>query len=197
MKKINETLRAGKITEGNRRQQLYINITVILGVILIFFWTSLYEKTFIDIKIILSILIFSSLFASFFLFKTYITICGYSRFIKRNMTYNLLIRISVFILIALPIGNLSVFIFLYKNQHNADEKTQIIIVEPQNIYESDRKGHKYVGYEMSFDGITKNFSDFNRPIEEIQNSKIKFEIRKGFFGYDFYENYNFENEKKW
>jgi hypothetical protein len=198
MNKLKEIVLSGKTNKGNKRQQTYINISVLLGFILLFFWTSLYEKTFLDVKIVLLVLFLPSLIAAFFLFKKYLAICGYSGAVERNAGYNVLIRLLVFLLIAMPVGNFTVFTFLFTNQQFAAAQTRTVKAAPENIYEGQRKGTKYTSYEISHDGITKRLRSYQLSAEEMQKQHISITMRKGCLGFDFYEKYTYEpNQNNW
>lgn len=198
MNLFKKSLNSGKINKGDKRQQWYINISVLLGFVLAFIWTSIFKKTFIDVKIVLALVLIPSFIVYLFLFKKYVTICGYLHFIKMQTSYNLLIRFLVFLLIAMPVGNFIAFTFFFSNQLFSNQETQIIKLQPQNIYESKLKGKRYISFEITLDGTTKRLRSFEKSIDEIQESQLEFEVREGYFGYRFYEKYKTKKaEKNW
>lgn len=196
MNLFKKSLKAGKISKGNSKQQSYINASVFVGMLFLFLWTSIYKKTFIDVKIVLAIVFIPSFLAYLFLFKKYITICGYLHFIVKSTTYNILIRMLVFLLIAIPVGNFAALTFLYSNKIFAEKTCENITTIPKDIYESKLKGKRYTSYEISLDGTTKTLRSFEKSVAEMENSQLEFQIRTGSFGYRFYEKYEVTTRKE-
>lgn len=198
MNLFKKSLNSGKINKGNKRLQWYINISVLLGFVLAFIWTSIFKKTFIDVRIVLALVFIPSFIVYLFLFKKYVTICGYLHFIKMKTSYNLMIRFLVFLLVAMPVGNFIAFTFLYSNQLFSDKDAQMITLQPQDIYESKLKGKRYTSFEITLDGTTKRLRSFEKSLGEIQDSQLEFEVREGYFGFRFYEKYKTKKaEKNW
>ena len=189
MNVLKKTIRSGKVNKGNKKYQSYINVSVLIGFVLLFFWTSIFKKTFIDYKIVMALVLIPSFLAYLFLFKKYVTVCGYVHLIAKNTIYNVMLRVLVFLLVAMPVGNCIALTFLFSNQYFAPQSVRMITLFPKNIYEGKLKGHPYTSVEISFEGITKRLRLNDLGLEEIQNSKLEFKIQEGFFGYPFYEEY--------
>lgn len=198
MNVLKKTIRSGKVNKGNKKYQSYINVSILIGFVLLFFWTSIFKKTFIDYKIVLALLLVPSFLVYLLLFRKYVTVCGYVHLIAKNTIYNLLLRVLVFLLVAMPVGNSIALTFLFSNQYFTPGSVRIIPLFPKNIYEGELKGQPYTSVEISIEGITKRLRLNDVGIEEIQNSKLEFAIQEGFFGYPFYEKYKIINlEDDW
>jgi len=198
MNPIKYSLQKGKKNPGDKKLQLYINLSVIIGFILLVAWISMFERVFVDIKTVLFLLFSTSIIAAFFLFKKYALICGYSEYLKSQYAYNFLIRILTFILIAMPVGNFTVFTFFIINNNVADKHIERITLIPSNVYEGSKKGRNYTAFEITLDGVTKPLKSFDKSADDLRKLTLAMEIREGYFGYKFYDDYRFQPvEKEW
>jgi hypothetical protein len=176
----------GKTRNKNTKAERLINISVLTGFFFMIFWIIfLFPKVFIDIKLVLAILFIPGLIISFFISNKIISTLGYRTQIKKDYSYNIVIKIATYLLITIPIGNLLVITFLGINTIFKEFKTETVYLEPKNISEDySRKTRDYYSHlEVEYNGVSKQINFGHTPLTEMYHKKIKMEISKGFFGY--------------
>lgn len=196
MKIAKEIVFQGKNSPGDLKKQSYINFFVILGFLLLGLWTIfIYPKTFIQIKPILALIFLPSIVVTVFLYKKILLACGYDSYIQGNFKYNSLIKVLVYILITIPVGNIIVSIFLFSNYLFAEIKTQTFIVKPYDIDESySRENHdNYSHVQIKFDDIEKQINFGSVPIDSLSTKIIKLKVSKGLLDYYIIRSRRLEN----
>lgn len=192
---LTNILKAGKKSKGNLKIQAYINLFVIFGFLLFIFWTLfLYPKTFVDIKLILSLLFLPGIIIALFSFKKILQSCGYEYYLQGNFKYNILTATLAYFLITIPIGNIIVSIFLSVNFFFAEREVQIIDVTPNNIREATSSGSSssYTKIQIEAFGIRKNINIGHTAIERVSSKLLRLEFSKGLLGYNIIRGYRFE-----
>lgn len=177
-----EFIAKGKSDRGDKRKQNYINISVGSGFIILFVWQTFFFKyAFVPASLIWILVLAPSIFISFFAYKRYMEICGYSEL--QAIGYKILMRLLVLILIAMPVGNTSALIFLAMNDLLSDKQTKTISIEPTNSYTGKSKGKIYTSFEITHSGVTKRRKIFGQSIESVEGKTVEMEVKNGFFGY--------------
>lgn len=171
-----------------------------LGFLLLGVWTIfIYPKTFVPLKVILSLMFIPSLIVTFFHYKKILTACGYKLYLQ-DLAYNIIMKILVYVLVTIPIGNIIISVFLLSNFLFADSKSQTYSKKPYNIDKSySRRSRKnYSHLDIKFNGIEKQINFGSVPTDSISTKIIKLEVSKGLLGYYIIRSRRLENvSKEW
>lgn len=140
-----------------------------------------------------------SLIVTPFLYKKVLIACGYKLYMQ-DLAYNLMMKILVYVLVTIPIGNIIISVFLLSNFLFAEPKSQTYIEKPYNIDQSySRRSHKnYSHLDIKFNGIEKQINFGSVPADSISTKIIKLKVSKGLMGYYIIRSRRLENViKEW
>lgn len=161
-----------------------INFSVLTGFLFLLIWIFFfYQKTFIDIKIILGLLFIPSLV---------IAISFYKKIVPVNLgssLFNYISYVVVYLLITIPIGNFIVILFFSINTFLASDTIEKVNLKTENVGVTKirkrtlSKNKYYSHFDVTYDGVSKRFKTGNTPIDDIENKTVEFKLAKGFFGY--------------
>lgn len=167
-----------------KKHNKLINFSVLTGFLFLLIWIFFfYEKTFIDIKIVLALLFIPSLFITIFFYKKFVPIN------IENTLLNTISYILVYFLVTIPIGNFIVILFFSINTFLASDSIEKVNLKTENVditkirKRTLNKNKYYSHFDVTYDGVSKEFKTGNIPINDLENKIVEFKLTKGFFGY--------------
>ncbi|WP_298115147.1 hypothetical protein [Flavobacterium sp.] len=167
-----------------KKHKKIINLSVITGFLFLLIWIFFfYQKTFIDIKIVLALLFIPSLIVTILFYKKFVPIS------LENTLLNILSYILVYFLITIPIGNFVVILFFSINTFLASDHIEKVNLKIENVNVTKirkrtlNKNNYYSHFDVTYNGVLKRFKTGDTPIDELENKTVEFKLAKGFFGY--------------
>ncbi|WP_298137557.1 hypothetical protein [Flavobacterium sp.] len=167
-----------------KKHKKIINLSVITGFLFLLIWIFFfYQKTFIDIKIVLALLFIPSLIVTILLYKKFVPIS------LENTLLNTLSFILVYFLITIPIGNFVVILFFSINTFLASDHIEKVNLKIENVDVTKiqkrtlNKNNYYSHFDVTYNGVLKKFKTGDTQIDELENKTVEFKLAKGFFGY--------------
>ena len=177
-------IKKGKKAKGNLKAQGKINKLVLIGFAsTLYCMLALFPNTFIDLKIVLGLYFIPSIPLAYKLNKTIIKICGYEQHNSNTPSYNIVINLLSYVLIAVFVGGLTVTLFLKINMVFTENKSETHYIKPQDITLRKRSHKDYYYYQLKFNDISKQINGNGPSIDRIKNSTVILKVNKGFFGY--------------
>lgn len=150
-------------------------LTLFLGLIALYFATSIYRKTFIKIEFLIVVLFLAGLMTFFFIKKHYRT------------TYSLKGNIFPLIQGFVSGGFITCYLLLAINNYHTDQNTIEKIFDIQS--KSSIKGYRYNSQrqptiQIEYKDITKNLVFNSSQLKQIEKAnKVKVKIQNGSFGF--------------
>ena len=164
-----------------RKLKMFYKISFFVGLIPMIWQIKIYRQTFIDFKLLLSIILIIGFLTMFFSLKDFQKLFEYKH---KAMLY-----FMTFIQTTVSWGFLSCSIFMFSNYYLANNesiKETYEIVEKSSLAGSKyRRNERKPTFKILYKGKLKELVFRHKYYSKMETyEKIELEVRKGFWGYD-------------